>query len=175
MRRAAALVSQVKGASFESQLVAAVLARICEASLLPDFLPPRRCRAQIGLLSLLSHAQQPTAHGAMFKVNDKVLCYHGPFLYEATVRTTLYRIPPLPHAIFPYSSFPFHPFPLLKSVNTFSRSWRRKIVLVREAKALAPTTKSTTKVGKGRNSPYLSVIISPLAHLLAALVPRISH
>ena len=22
----------------------------------------------------------------MFKVNDKVLCYHGPFLYEATVR-----------------------------------------------------------------------------------------
>jgi mortality factor 4-like protein 1 len=21
----------------------------------------------------------------MFKVNDKVLCYHGPFLYEATV------------------------------------------------------------------------------------------
>jgi hypothetical protein len=23
----------------------------------------------------------------MFKVNDKVLCYHGPFLYEATVRS----------------------------------------------------------------------------------------
>lgn len=31
----------------------------------------------------------------MFKANDKVLCYHGPFLYEATVRTTLPHIPRL--------------------------------------------------------------------------------
>ena len=25
----------------------------------------------------------------MFKVNDKVLCYHGPFLYEATVTSQI--------------------------------------------------------------------------------------
>src|SRR5271170_6225582 len=32
----------------------------------------------------------------MFKVNDKVLCYHGPFLYEATVLFSL-----RPHCVSP--------------------------------------------------------------------------
>jgi hypothetical protein len=93
------ILSSVGAITFDTRLVVGVFIKIRKLNVrirvrLPAIdwnLNRRQCSTRVAAqrYSVYSIKQNPPPQTrfslTMFKVNDKVLCYHGPFLYEATV------------------------------------------------------------------------------------------